>query len=366
MNQPPLAAALLLALCVPLAGQHNDTAEREIQRHLRDENWAKAQAKLEAWTAARPDDGRGWFLLAYALGQQGELKRAVEVGTKAATFAPSRGNALYNVACMQTRLGELDAAMASLHESRQAGFLDIDLAETDPDLEPLRGREDFPSPPRLEYDEFRAPNGVVIGYHVDVPADYDADSSYPTVVAFAPGNWKRRAADWMRTELFGREPNQAGLIVVTVVAPDRGWHTHPAHHALEALVRRVRRDYAVAPGRIAAFGLGQGARPATTYLRMSKRVFDTLITIGTTAWGTWKDTELARFRDQHIVEIFGSQDEHAQRQSERIATVFAESGFDYRQVIVPDSGPTAEGLRGAALLDLLAAQLRGDAPALGR
>jgi hypothetical protein len=59
---------------------------------------------------------------------------------------------LYNVACIYSLASGkaapkkheyADRAMELLHKAVQAGFRKVDVAKTDPDLNPLRGRADF-------------------------------------------------------------------------------------------------------------------------------------------------------------------------------------------------------------------------------
>ena len=56
---------------------------------------------------------------------------------------PSDAVMLYNAACVQCRLGELDQAAAYLIKALKAGFADISYARRDPDLRPLRSHPIF-------------------------------------------------------------------------------------------------------------------------------------------------------------------------------------------------------------------------------
>ncbi len=49
----------------------------------------------------------------------------------------------YNLACARARLGREDAAVAALERALDLGFDRDELLATDPDLDPLRDREDF-------------------------------------------------------------------------------------------------------------------------------------------------------------------------------------------------------------------------------
>ena len=56
---------------------------------------------------------------------------------------PSDAVMLYNAACVQCRLGELDRGAAYLIKALKAGFADVSYARRDPDLRPLRGHPVF-------------------------------------------------------------------------------------------------------------------------------------------------------------------------------------------------------------------------------
>ncbi|MEO6788865.1 MAG: hypothetical protein ABI318_22310, partial [Chthoniobacteraceae bacterium] len=56
---------------------------------------------------------------------------------------PASTELLYNLACMQARLGNPTAAVGALRDAVDAGWWDMRTAEADPDLASIRGREDF-------------------------------------------------------------------------------------------------------------------------------------------------------------------------------------------------------------------------------
>ncbi|HUU23573.1 MAG TPA: tetratricopeptide repeat protein, partial [Phycisphaerae bacterium] len=58
---------------------------------------------------------------------------------------PQSSYVWYNLACAQSRVGELDDAVASLESAVGRGFLSFDYMQRDPDLEPLRDHPGFRS-----------------------------------------------------------------------------------------------------------------------------------------------------------------------------------------------------------------------------
>ncbi len=56
---------------------------------------------------------------------------------------PASTELLYNIACVQTRLGNPIAAVAALRDAVDRGWWDMHTAEADPDLASIRGRDDY-------------------------------------------------------------------------------------------------------------------------------------------------------------------------------------------------------------------------------
>jgi thiol-disulfide isomerase/thioredoxin len=72
------------------------------------------------------------------------LERYLELDPEGAERAAEIADTLfYNQACGHAVLGHPEAAMAALERSIQAGWNDADHLESDPDLMPLHGRDDF-------------------------------------------------------------------------------------------------------------------------------------------------------------------------------------------------------------------------------
>ena len=78
------------------------------------------------------------FHLGYARHAQGRWAEALEAHVKAAESPAYRAKALYNAACAHALLGHADEAVEALTAAQAAGFLDLDLLKSDPDLESLR------------------------------------------------------------------------------------------------------------------------------------------------------------------------------------------------------------------------------------
>jgi len=88
-----------------------------------------------------PDDESARVLHADLLQRAGRNEEAATALAKLNGIAD--GNSLYNLACLAARLHERDRAIELLLASVKAGFANIELFHSDPDLDTLRGLPDF-------------------------------------------------------------------------------------------------------------------------------------------------------------------------------------------------------------------------------
>lgn len=74
----------------------------------------------------------------------GEWEQAAEIVAEGLQARPGDGSLLYNLACCEARLGRLDGAIAHLREALADEPRVREWGASDPDLDPLRERPDFP------------------------------------------------------------------------------------------------------------------------------------------------------------------------------------------------------------------------------
>lgn len=103
--------------------------------------------------------------------------------------------------------------------------------------------------------------------------------------------------------------------VVHIAPPtDRGWWTHPTHHALEDLLDQVREVHGIAPDGFHFLGVLEGSAPATTYSRMSSKYCKSLTTLCGTSFIDQDASDLRRFRDLPVHQVSATRNDflHAQ------------------------------------------------------
>lgn len=90
-----------------------------------------------------PDDTRAVYMGAISWCRLGEAARGLEWGRRALAMNPGDPHICYNVACVYALLGECDQAIDLLEKAISLGRWFKDWAETDPDLNSLRGHPRF-------------------------------------------------------------------------------------------------------------------------------------------------------------------------------------------------------------------------------
>jgi Flp pilus assembly protein TadD len=87
---------------------------------------------------AQPTEAGWWIAFAYATRRSRSIEAARRILLRAEKQFPSEPTIQFNLACYAARIGEIDEARSRLTRavSLEPGF--AKMAETDPDLEPIR------------------------------------------------------------------------------------------------------------------------------------------------------------------------------------------------------------------------------------
>lgn len=102
------------------------------------EKWPEAIAAYEAIIKQYPEDADAWYYLGYVVHAKGDIDKAIEIHTKAASFGVRTERPLYNLACAYALKGDKDKAIATLQQAIDAGFRSKGHLMSDHDLDSLR------------------------------------------------------------------------------------------------------------------------------------------------------------------------------------------------------------------------------------
>jgi hypothetical protein len=127
------------------------------------------------------------------------------------------------------------------------------------------------------------------------------------MIAFPSGNFGKASADWMINSLLNYKSNKDWIITV-VTAPKKGLINHPAHHALNDLMKHVRNKYSIKNNKFHFLGYQSGGQPAITYSQMSQSYVLGITTIGNYSWDNWKEERLKEFNNMTVQLLVGEND----------------------------------------------------------
>jgi len=113
------------------------------QDALADEASRQALERLERHLEIHPDDPRANYLSADALLQAGDRDGAMRRAERAAALDPDDPYTTYGLACIYSRLGEIDKSVVALESAIGCGFGHKAWIENDGDLDPIRGDARF-------------------------------------------------------------------------------------------------------------------------------------------------------------------------------------------------------------------------------
>lgn len=205
----------------------------------------------------------------------------------------------------------------------------------------------------LEFSHYKAYNKVEFDYTILTPENYDKNKAYPALFAFSSGDQDREAIEWAVKHMWGVEKSQDWLIILPTI-PEQSWHTHPSHHALEAFLDQIKKDYNVKDKTFHLAGFGEGSRAAITYANMSNAYFSSLTVANPNPWSHWEDRDLKRWtqRNKHIpVRILvGEKDKTGLEVAQRVEHILGGGGISLDLVVLEGEGEHLNGLQGGRFL----------------
>jgi Flp pilus assembly protein TadD len=90
-----------------------------------------------------PDDSRARMFYAITLLELGRRDEAIKEGNAAIELSPGDSVMLYNGACLYSRLGDKQKAIATLKEAIAAGVTNYGWMKHDSDFDPIRNEPEF-------------------------------------------------------------------------------------------------------------------------------------------------------------------------------------------------------------------------------
>jgi len=134
-----LAAFVLASSAAAQDDPHGDSPDLDEGVALvRQEAFDRAIPIFRAVLEEDPDNDAAWFYLGYSLHAQGKLDAALEAHLEATDSEQFGPIAMYNVACVHSLKGDVDAAFEWLKKAHDAGFRNARQLRIDPDMDNIR------------------------------------------------------------------------------------------------------------------------------------------------------------------------------------------------------------------------------------
>jgi len=279
-----------------------------VYRSMNSKNYPAALVKLKTLLKKYPDDAEAWYQYSLALLRTEQADEAIIASKKSASFLGYHTYATFNLGVAYALKGQNDLALQAVNQSMNQGYLNFDRLKNEKALATLRTAGYFSFAPEQQYQLFTAHNGIKIPHKILLPENFDASKTYKGMIAFPSGSFGKASADWMINSLLNYTSNEDWIITV-VTAPKKGLINHPAHHALNDLMKHVRNTYAINNNKFHFLGYQSGGQPAITYSQMSKSYVSGITTIGNYSWDYWKEQRLKKFSNMPIQLLVGENDE---------------------------------------------------------
>ncbi|SFC57704.1 tetratricopeptide repeat protein [Pseudoalteromonas denitrificans] len=278
-----------------------------IYRLMNSKNYQAAVIKLKKLIKSYPNDADVWYQYSLALLKTGQADEAIIASKRSASFHGYRSYATFNLGVGYALKGQNNLALKTVNQAFSLGYLNFDRLKNEKALTYLREAGYFEFSPEQQYQSFTAHNGIDIPHKILLPENFDASKTYKGMIAFPSGNFGKASADWMINSLLNYKSNKDWIITV-VTAPKKGLINHPAHHALNDLMKHVRNKYSIKNNKFHFLGYQSGGQPAITYSQMSQSYVLGITTIGNYSWDNWKEERLKEFNNMTVQLLVGEND----------------------------------------------------------
>ncbi|MCJ8268178.1 MAG: tetratricopeptide repeat protein, partial [Psychrosphaera sp.] len=309
MKLKSLIFTALLGLGTSLTAVAEQASLRSVYYSIDAEKWTQVIAKLDKILKDDDQYADAWYLYVDALFRNGDYTKAIQANQKLTSFKGYDQYAEFYSAMIYGIQGQNDKAQKHLDAANKAGYVNYDKLKTEAAFAGIRKQGKIDFAPEQNYKVLTAQNGVKIPYTVLLPNHFDQNKTYKALLAYPDGSGGKASADWSIKHLWKNHEQYKDWIVIVPVAPKDGWINHPSHHALNDLMKHMRKEYKVKDNLFHALGYRSGSRPAVTFSRMSQSYFTSVTTVGAYMWENWKQKDLTRFGDMPVTMYVAKTDE---------------------------------------------------------
>ncbi len=208
-----------------------------------------------------------------------------------------------------------------------------------------------------ELSTFKAFNNLQIEYAVLLPKGFDPNMTYPAILSFSTYKYNQEKTLTM-VDGFWDGSTLEDYIVIVPTSPkgqDRGWISHPAHHALVDFLKMINSKYKIQNDKFHLLGFDEGCIPAQTYT--VRELFVSLTTVSSEEWSRF-DADWYNKMSKHKMPtllIYGLEDASGVELGERVKRELSKRGVDTQLIIETGNRKSLPSARGNQVLKQLTA-----------
>ena len=205
----------------------------------------------------------------------------------------------------------------------------------------------------LTYETTSLSDGETIEYALLLPANYNAQQSYPILLALPPGGQNRQMVDAGLNGYWAEEAARRGWIVVSPAAPGGQLYFQGAERLIPEFLDGIAAQYSPHEGKFHVAGISNGGISAFRIaLNEPHRVHSLLVLPGFPR-GEEDFQRLDELIDVPVVMFVGEHDTTWIPGMEATAESLTDLGGTVLLEVVPGEGHVIQSLTGAQLFDLL-------------
>ncbi len=145
------------------------------------------------------------------------------------------------------------------------------------------------------FETYKAFNNITFEYNMLLPANFDSNKAYKTIVSFAGVESKDDLSEETISTLWNNHQSyNAIIIVVKVPVGESDWISHPIHHGLNDFLKSVKEKYKVEHEKFHFVGYKGGCVPAQTYISMLDFPPASLTVLSSDNWDHYDDSNFSR------------------------------------------------------------------------
>jgi pimeloyl-ACP methyl ester carboxylesterase len=204
-----------------------------------------------------------------------------------------------------------------------------------------------------DWQELPLSDGEKLSYKLGLPDGYDADSTYPVLLALPPGPQTREMVEASWPRYWAEQASSRGWIVVSPSAPDGQLFFRGAERYLPELLRHLRVTYRIEHGRLHLAGVSNGGRSAFRLATQHPHDFLSVTVLPGYPPTAEDEARLDVLADVPVSMYAGGEDTRWVERMHETAAKLRDLGMGVTTTVIPGEGHTPPSLDGDTIMERL-------------